>query len=126
MKINLPKNYRSIFTLEELDQAKTFIAAEREDTTTPAEVLETIARYAFPERYSAHTLTVETVEACGDHRIEWDPCTGRFTAWIAGWVYMDTPAGEMVVRIGTTLYEYWNVGPDHAPEEITVQAFKEC
>ena len=47
MKVTLEKNYRKLYTLDDLDRAKKVIAAEKEDDSTPMEYAEMAIREAL-------------------------------------------------------------------------------
>lgn len=117
MKVSVEKEYRRLYTMEDLDNARALIAALKEDTSKPADYLIIAAGIAARMRgdYAERILeaSAETAKNC---RLEWNAQgdnTGIMDAWISGTA--ETSRGFL--KIGAYLSDIWNIsGDDYAAE----------
>lgn len=113
MKVTLPKDYRHRYTMENVDQARAFIAMMKEDTTTAAEVLESVGRAVTGT--SVEVIAADAVVTVRSVRAPWDDETGDFTGSVSGWIaWYEIESGRCVHRVGrlfTTLADYWSGEP---------------
>lgn len=114
MKVKLDKNYRSLYTLEDLDRAKTVIACEKEnDENTPKEWAEYAVREAL--RGEAESL-VEVLSAeartAKNCRIGWDRfCegSGKFVEYRVEFFHIGSGIKECVDRWEVEEWRYPNL-----------------
>ena len=109
MKVRLEEDYRRVYTLEELAQAKEVIKAMREDTTKPEEygamAIRSILNMMGNNDCMMKVLTAEAKTAKNSNG-EYDRMgtnTGKIDVWITA--YAETVDG--FIRIGAYLTDIW-------------------
>lgn len=111
MKVKLDKNYRSIYTLEELDMAKAVISNEKEyDEESPKGWAEYAAVEALKgeDEYLVEVLSAEATTA-KNRRIEWDRfCEGSGQMDVYIRFLAETTKG--FIRGGAYLSDIWESG----------------
>lgn len=111
MKVRLEKDYRSIYTLEELDMAKAVIANEKEyDAESPKEWAEYAAKEALKgeDEYLIEVLSAEATTA-KNRRIEWNRfCEGSGKMDVYIRFIAETTKG--FIRGGAYLSDIWDTG----------------
>lgn len=113
MKIQLPDNYKELFTLAEMDTVKEFIKYEKDDTEKPADALRAIgsAWTGFP----VDVIATDTPTACKNWRAD-DGITATVSGWIAWTDYSGRRCENRVAFIQSTLWDRWQIGaPDFTP-----------
>ena len=110
MKVTLEKDYRKLYTLEELDMAKAVIMAEKEDELSAKDW----AEYAINEALRNEEgclLTVlkaeaETAKNCRIWNRYGDGGTGEMDGWIS--FFAETSRG--FIKGGAYLTDIWDTG----------------
>ena len=111
MKVTLPKDYRNIFTLDDLDRAKAVIASCKEDTTTLKELAEIAVREVLRgEKYGwcDEVLKAEAYVA-KNSRIQWNYYADNslnMDVWIDFTAEWGTGSG--FVKGGAYLSDIWS------------------
>ena len=127
MKVRLPKDYKSIFTLEQLEQAKLVIAAEKDDDET----VKGWAGYAIREAlkdepdYLVDVLKADATVA-GNCRI-WnqysvfpaESASGKMDVWIEA----TAETTEGFIKIGAYLSDIWQTGGTDYREHMYIQRY---
>lgn len=120
MKVTLEGNYRKYYTLEELDQAKRVIAAEKGDTTTAKEYAEIAIREFLKDENGISTdYIVETFTAkasTAKNRTIWneycmsDDDPDQETGTLDVWIEFAAELGKGYIRGGAYLSDIWKTG----------------
>lgn len=120
MKVTLPKDYRKMFTLEELDIARTIIRDMKEDTSTPAEYIvyavydwldsiranaKDIKDYDFFRKVLSATATPQK------NRNAWD-AYGEGTQHMDIWIDAIVRTSNGFLVIGAYLTDIWSISED--------------
>lgn len=124
MKVRLPKDYKSIFTLAELEQAKLVIASCKEDSMTAKEW----AEYAVNMALKGKGCCVEVLKA--DAKIArncriWnsygsaDETTGRIDVWIDA----TAETSDGFIKVGAYLSDIWQTGETDYREHMYIQRY---
>lgn len=113
MKVTFEKDYRSRYTLEELDQAKAVITCEKEyDTMTPKEWAETAASVAA--RVKGDTLAeilTATATTAKNGRIGYDDFCGG-SGWFDVWIEYTAETCRGFIKGGAYLSDIWSISAD--------------
>lgn len=130
MKITLEKEYRTRYTLEQLEQARAFIRYMKEDSDKPEEMLLSVCHHIAGIDQPEKILSVEPMTTWRDYRVPYDAETGHFTAALAGWVlYWGKDENgryhSRVAYVSTTLYDYWQICSDTVIKNAYIRVFNE-
>lgn len=115
MKVRLPKDYKRLFTLEQLEQAKLVISAEKDDDDETAKGW---AEYAIREALKDESdYLVEVLKAdatvAGNCRI-WNqygfPADDRASGYMDVWIEATAETTEGFIKIGAYLSDIWQSG----------------
>ena len=110
MKVKLEENYRRFYTLDEFDNAKAVISAEKEDEETAKGWAEFAAREALKDDDDYMRRIVEAeAETAKNGRLNWNQfCEGSgfMDVWVSALV--ETWGGY--VKIGAYLTDIWATG----------------
>ena len=107
MKVTLGKNYKKVFTLESLGQAKSLIRHLKEDEMTPAEYLAMAARDLLRDEGDCVDYVISAeAETCYNSRI-WNMYedTGIVDVWIRGIV----KCYGQIIEMGCYLSDIWSI-----------------
>ena len=110
MKVTLPKEYRSCYTLEDLDRAKLVIAAEKEDEMPIKEYAEIAIAHALKGKTdSVKEVLKATAETIKNRNVSWDCYTngsGNFDVWITA----AAETYEGFIKVSAALSDIWQIG----------------
>ena len=111
MKVTLQENYRSVYTLDELDQAKTVIAYEKDDSFKPADyamtALNLIASGIGGHAEEIITASAHTARYCNAWNAYGND-TGRMDIEIDGIGKVWTEKGRCFVEFSAMLTDIWS------------------
>ena len=133
MKVTLQKDYRSWYTLEDLDRAKMVIASEKEDESTIA----SWAVYAVNEAVNDRERKGrKTYSYCHEENIfratartaknsrawnQYGEGTGNMDVWIEAYAFL----GDCFVEIGAYLSDIWQSGAEDYAQHMYIRFFEE-
>lgn len=119
MKVKLPQNYKQFYTVEEHEQAKAVIAAERDDSYTAKEWAE-MALNVLCSNYNwmGGDVILATAETCKNPRIRerdlYGNDTGCMDIVIHGtakiWGKFGAEFGQAYIEIWANLSDIWQTG----------------
>lgn len=107
MKVTLGKNYKKVFTLESLEQAKSLIRHLKEDETTPAEYLEIAARDLLRDEKDCVDYVISAeAETCYNYRVlNLYENTGIVDVWIHGII----KCYDQIIEMACYLSDIWSI-----------------
>lgn len=123
MKVNLEKEYRRWYTLEELEQAKTIIAAEKEDEETAKgwaayavnEALKGTGEVSRDEILKAEAHTARNCRA-------WN-LYGEGTGNMDVWINIVARTSEGFIECGAYLSDIWQSGAVEYKQHMYIQRY---
>ena len=127
MKVTLPKDYRKLFTLEEMDIARKIIRDMKDDDFTPA----TYAEIAIDHWFAHHTAdgrdTVLTAKAeISKNRMAWNAYSDD-SRQMDIWVSAVTKTYDGYLEIGAYLTDIWQIGGEEDfTDRMFAQYFTRC
>lgn len=112
MKVTFEKDYRSRYTLEELDQAKAVIACMKDYDETPKSAAETAASAAAALKGDGlrAILTAEATTA-KNGRIGYDETCGG-SGWFDVWIDYTAETWRGFIKGGAYLSDIWRISAD--------------
>lgn len=124
IKVNLPKNYKELFTIKEAENAKRII----KDLKTWDDTLEDFARYALNDINRNKAEWIEAIyftsaEICADSATNdaYFEGSGHLDVWFD--FVAETTKG--FYKVGCLLSEAWAVGGDNHITRYNLRRFKE-
>ena len=112
MKVTLPDNYKDIYTVNELTQAKAVIACMRDDDYPIKEYAAMAAREALtcvaPTDYMRNILTA-TAETAKNSRLEYDQM-GDGCGWFDVWLDFIAETSDGFIKGGAYLSDIYGIG----------------
>lgn len=110
MKINLPENYKSLYTINDLKCAKAVIASLKSDTSTPTDYAQMgVNVIASKMNTYCNEILTASARVILNYNIEWDRMCdngGRFDVIIEGWAKLDF---RRVIHFEMYLSEIWDI-----------------
>ena len=126
MKVTLEKNYRRLYTLDDLDRAKAVIAAEKDDDSKPSDWLAYAVREALKgatgDRYDSLDEVINAEAHTAKNCRSWNAYgddTEDMDIWIEG--LAKTYDGYIVV--GAYLSDIWGSGDADYQDHIYAQYY---
>ncbi len=128
MKVALPKDYRKLFTLEEMDIARKIIHDMKDDDFTPA----LYAEIAIDHWLRHHTaddgrVTVLTATAeISKNRMAWNAYSDN-SRQMDIWVRVVAKTYDGYLELGAYLTDIWSIAPDtDFTDRMFAQYFTRC
>ena len=125
MKVTLEKEYRKLYTLEELDHAKAVIQFEKEDEETAKGWAEYAAREALSGTDDYCVRILEASAETAKNRRAWD-LYGDNTASMDVWISFIAETANGFLKGGAYLSDIWQSGAVEYRQHMYIRYFKEA
>lgn len=112
MKVTLPKDYRSMFTLDDLDRAKAVIACMKDDCSSVKEYAEMAIRHVLEHNTQYDCITeVLKAEAVAheNYRVLDRICDGSGDMDV--WINASARTCDGFIEVGAYLSDIWDIAP---------------
>lgn len=124
MKVRLEDDYRKLYTLEELDQAKAVIQYEKEyDAESVKNWAEMAAREALKDSTDCIMKVIEADARTGRNHRAWERY-GDDTGSMDVWIEATVRTWEGFLVIGAYLSDIWDTGGTDYRQHMYIERFK--
>lgn len=115
MKVTLEENYKSIYTVEELEQAKVVIASEKDDEYKPEQWAEVLAHEVFKNsNWFMRRVLSATAHTCKNLQTHDYERYGEGSGWMDVWLEAIFDCGyDGIVEAHAYLSDIWATGGDY-------------
>ena len=127
MKVTINmKEMRDVWTMADIDRARTLQAAMKDDASTPADYLRMAARAFCADRddFGLREVLSASAEIAGNGRLDWDRMAdgcGKMDVWIEGCFL----TWDRFVEIGCYLSDIWELtgSQDQTAENLLAHSY---
>lgn len=126
MKIKYQPEYKSLYTLEDMDKAKIVIANMKEDTSTAKEYAAYAVREALRKK-NDYLVQVIQAEAETSKNYRADNNYGEGSGNMDTWIEAIAETGKGFIRVGAYLTDIWNIdGETDYTEHMYIKYYTEA
>ena len=110
MKVKLEENYKSIYTIQELEMAKEVIKIEKDDEDTAKSWAEYAVREALKNETGDFCREVIKAEATTAKNCRVHDAYGEGTGCMDVWIEAVAETSDGFIKVGAYLSDIWNTG----------------
>ena len=125
MKATLQKNYRQLYTLEDLDRAKMVIEHEKEDEETAKGWAAYAVREALKGKDDYLTEVIKATAETAKNFRAWNEY-GEGTEDMDIWIEATAETGHGFIKVGAYLSDIWQSGAVAYKHQMFIKYYKEA